>query len=157
MRAVQGLRDQVAQWRAETDKELKRRERLEREMKELVGGVAPHRGLFGGRRGDGRMANGCNVPMGGACRVLAAGWLQSVLLSGPPTSLQLQLPMIDVNRLALRPESQLCHDLLCLPSMKRAALEARQQDIRDKQLAVQQSTEYIEKLKVGCTAAPAAK
>ncbi len=47
-----------------------------------------------------------------------------------------------------------CHRRL---AMQRAALEARQQDIRDKQLAVQQSTEYIEKLKVGHTAAPAAK
>lgn len=32
--------------------------------------------------------------------------------------------------------------------MQRASLEARQQDIRDKQLAVQQSAEYVEKLKV---------
>lgn len=36
-----------------------------------------------------------------------------------------------------------------LSSEQRASLEARQQDIRDKQLAVQQSTEYVEKLKVG--------
>ena len=33
--------------------------------------------------------------------------------------------------------------------LQRASLEARQQDIRDKQLAVQQSGEYVEKLKVG--------
>ena len=32
----QGLRDQVAQRRAEADKEAKRRERAEREMKDLV-------------------------------------------------------------------------------------------------------------------------
>jgi hypothetical protein len=31
---------------------------------------------------------------------------------------------------------------------QRASLEARQQDIRDKQQAVQQSGEYVEKLKV---------
>ncbi|EFN51138.1 hypothetical protein CHLNCDRAFT_141344 [Chlorella variabilis] len=61
---IQALRDQSAQRRAEADKEIKRRERLEREMKDL-----------------------------------------------------------------------------------RASLEARQQDIRDKQLAVQQSGEYVEKLK----------
>lgn len=33
---MQALRDQSAQRRAEADREIKRRERLEREMKELV-------------------------------------------------------------------------------------------------------------------------
>lgn len=35
------------------------------------------------------------------------------------------------------------------PPTQRASLEARQQDIRDKQAAVQQSAEHVEKLKVG--------
>ena len=35
---LQGLRDQAAPRRAEADKELRRKERLEREMKDLVGG-----------------------------------------------------------------------------------------------------------------------
>lgn len=39
--------------------------------------------------------------------------------------------------------------------LQRASLEARQQDIRDKQAAVQQSAEYVEKLKVSLLACPA--
>ena len=34
------------------------------------------------------------------------------------------------------------------PVLQRAALEARQQDVRDRQLALAQSEEYVEKLKV---------
>lgn len=59
MVSLQGLRDQVAQRRAEADKELKRKERLEKEMKELVGGWgtgSKGRVVLRGASGAGRVA-----------------------------------------------------------------------------------------------------
>lgn len=151
--AVQGLRDQVAQRRAEADRELKRKERLEREMKELVGG----------RRGETRAlhmhARQCN-PDALWChttaRVPAAPLKTSDCCSACCETL------VPLHRAACRQRQPLegtpmvthaCGCDLSRAISQRAALEARQQDIRDKQLAVQQSADYCEKLKVRfCTA-----
>jgi hypothetical protein len=132
--------------RAEADKELKRRERLEKEMKELVGGGG-EKALFGLKgRGEGLL-----LLVGRACR--------EALPPRPHAHTPSPCPGARVARGAAaghpmdrQPPRSLSPTLTPPPAprrVQRASLEARQQDIRDKQLAVQQSTEYVEKLKVG--------